>query len=201
VDLEDRLETLRKAKGLTKQELYDELEISRSLVSAIKTGDRALSVKVRRRLEDAETEAGLVWTEPRLHDQPGGASLNVQLLRDEILETMFKSLAEDLKTAEAEGRSQILRMLDEVHAELVRRRDRTGGQIPPEKPASSGTPEGVATTLAGVVQTAGLGTGGSEGSSQPSGAGEHGARGRVRPRPSAQESKPRRPGHVGGGRK
>lgn len=55
----ERIEILRKAKLLSKAEVYDLIGISQSMVSMIRSGDRQPSVKILRQLADCERAAGI----------------------------------------------------------------------------------------------------------------------------------------------
>lgn len=59
-----RLQRLREARGVTWQELAKELGLSYQTIYYVKKGERSLGIKARRRLREAEAQAGLRSTEP-----------------------------------------------------------------------------------------------------------------------------------------
>jgi transcriptional regulator with XRE-family HTH domain len=54
-----RLQRLRDARGATWQELAKELGLSYTMIHYVKKGTRSLGIKARRRLREAEMQAGL----------------------------------------------------------------------------------------------------------------------------------------------
>ena len=55
----DRLEKLKEAKTLSWGELCDLLQVNRSMMHYLRTGERKPSPKLLRRIEEAEKEAGI----------------------------------------------------------------------------------------------------------------------------------------------
>lgn len=70
VNTTDRLEKLREVKTLQWGELCDLLDIKRSMLHYLRKGERNLSFKALRRLEQAEREAGILPPAPPPHAPP-----------------------------------------------------------------------------------------------------------------------------------
>ena len=58
------MQRLRESRGVTWQELAKELGLSYTMIFYVKKGSRSLGIKARRRLREAEAQAGLRSTEP-----------------------------------------------------------------------------------------------------------------------------------------
>ncbi len=54
-----RIQRLRESRGVTWQELAKELGLSYTMIFYVKKGKRSLGIKARRRLREAEVQAGL----------------------------------------------------------------------------------------------------------------------------------------------
>jgi transcriptional regulator with XRE-family HTH domain len=60
----ERIEKLRDALSLTKDEVYSRLKISQPMISMIRSGQRTPSIKMKRRIAAAELAAGLAAPTP-----------------------------------------------------------------------------------------------------------------------------------------
>jgi len=92
VNMENRLDRLRKAKTLGWGELADLLEIKRSMLHYLRNGQRNLSYKTLRKLQAAERESGLSQesfsegADIKLEPMPGTKKLKILVKAKDVEE-------------------------------------------------------------------------------------------------------------------
>jgi transcriptional regulator with XRE-family HTH domain len=132
VTVEKRLDRLRNAKGLTWDELGTLLGLSRTMLHYLRTGKREMGIHARRRLSEAEKEAGIRDREEELLTtiaaegalarqiaKPGEEGMEIQILNDQMMrahdaEYKLRGTAKELLKEMAEIRQR----LDSIESKL-----------------------------------------------------------------------------------
>lgn len=119
MNVPERLEKLRRARGWTWLELGKQLELSRTMIFNVRKGTQPLGVKSAHRLAELERDAGLPLF---LHETPAGYSdFDLKNIPLKTLDDLFKSLGKEFPKSQEPERSRILNSLNKVHDELKRR--------------------------------------------------------------------------------